>query len=105
MDEDDAPHVSPEPARPPTNGATSALDLLVKMDERLGAIEGRLSNLEIARAPKKLDVPQLVSQGIAGICAVAVIAGAILGKIDTSVALAFAGGLAFALPGLAKGRS
>ena len=83
-----------------SNGTLATYELLQKLDKRLASIEGRLSTLETAKAPKQLNVTQLVSQIIAGSISLTVVVGAVFGSIDVSVALAFAGGLAFSLPGL-----
>lgn len=84
-----------------SNGALATYELLKKLDGRLDTIEGRLLTLEKGK-PKSFSVPQVISQCIAGLMCLGVIGGAIVGKLDIGVALAFAGGLAFSLPGLAS---
>lgn len=88
------------PQNPAPNGAQSLSALLGKIADRLDAIETRMALVEAAKASPGLNVPQLVAQGVAGAIAIAVVVGAILGKVDLATAIAFAGGLGFSLPGL-----
>lgn len=88
---------------PKTNGAGSTIELLSEISHRLESIEARMSVVEAAAKPNRLDVTQLVSQGIAGAIALTVVIGAVVGKVPVEIALAFAGGMAFSLPGLVKG--
>lgn len=86
------------------NGAQSLGELMGRIADRLDAIEARMAKVETAASPEPLNVGLLISRSVAGLVAVAVVVGAVLGKVDLTTALAFAGGLGFAMPGMLPNR-